>query len=139
VIVEYAYELALLDLGDGDRTAARAALAAALAAAPEPAPKRVALARVFKQIIDGDAAARDELARLATPPKPDAPWYALVIPADAELARALAGDASAAARAVSYFERIGANRSPLVAQRLAWAKSLTVRSESVAAPEPTSP
>jgi hypothetical protein len=140
VIVEYGYELGLLDLGDNDRDAARAAFAAAVAAAGDPPPKRVVLARAFTQILDGDpAAARDELARLATPPPADAPWYALLIPADAELARALAGDLTAAARAVAYLERAGANRTPLVSQRLAWAKALTARSGSAPAPGPTSP
>jgi hypothetical protein len=138
--VDYGYELAILDLGDGDREAARAAFATVLAAASDPDSERIALSRAYCQILDGNpGAARDDLARLAKPPAQDAPSYTFLFPADAELARALAGDASAAARAIGYLERSGMTRLPVVSQRLAWAKSLTARSGSAAAAEPTSP
>jgi hypothetical protein len=138
--LRYGYELAILDLADDDRDAARAAFAAALAAGPDPESERIALARAFTQILDGDLpAARDVLARLATPPPADAPSYAFLFPADAELARALAGDNSAAARAIDYLERANLNPAPLVAQRLAWAKELRARSGSAAVVAPTSP
>jgi hypothetical protein len=139
-IVAYAYELALLDLGDGDREAARGAFAAVLAAGSDPDSQRIALARAYTQILDGDSpAARDVLARLTVPPAPDAPSFELLFTVDAELARAVAGEPSAARRAVDYLERAGMNRSPLVAQRLAWAKALTARSGSAAAAAPRLP
>jgi hypothetical protein len=138
--LRYGYELAILDLADGDRNAAHAAFAVALAAGPDPESERIALAHAFTQILDGNVTeARDALARLAAPPARDAPSYAFLFPADAELARALAGDNSAAARAIGYLERANMNSAPLVAQRLAWAKALTARSRSAAVVAPTSP
>lgn len=132
VVVTCGYELAILDLADGDRAAAAASLA--LVAQPdlggELDPARRAIAQAFAAYLrdEPDAGARFAALADTTATSPSTPWYELLVAADVELGRALTGDRGAAARAVELLERASAAEGgPSIARRLAWARAVAAR------------
>jgi hypothetical protein len=132
-------ELAWLDLASGDAEQARASLALVLAAegAPDFDPERIALARAYAALLDGDhAAARSQLAAIAArvQPGPGAVWWQHLFAGEVELGRVLAARAAGARdevraardRAIGYLERAAAKHAlPVIGRRLAWARAIT--------------
>lgn len=128
-VVDYGYELAILDLGAGDRISARAMFTRIVAATDVSRTERYLAASAYLQLLDGRlAAARASFDGLVRQPGTTTRWYALFMQADIEVGRALAGAHDGAVpRAIGYLERASAAKSMLVGHRLAWARSLKER------------
>jgi tetratricopeptide (TPR) repeat protein len=136
-IVDYAYELAILDFAEGDLAAARTIFGLVLDASggEDVAKVRVEIARSYVALIDRDGGASASFGRLAadTLPTPDTPWHMLTLPADVEVALSVisrdAGDRRGAHasldRAIAYLERAEkVNPIAAITRRLAWVRGL---------------